>query len=103
MKTAEILRKLADMIDRQDATEEQPVAKSAADLIPVKVDNVDDSEKTTMLPPLQTKLELLKKASGVESEYDACLVQPDELDIIKKSAGLSPVIVSAGADDSESE
>jgi hypothetical protein len=63
-----------------------------------------------MVPPLQLKLELLKRAVGVNNIYDteradethdAADTGTDELDIIKKNAGIAPqaVIISAAGDD----
>jgi hypothetical protein len=44
-----------------------------------------------MIPPLQQKLELLKKASGVANAFDG--EEHDELNAMKKMAGLPTVIV----------
>lgn len=103
MKAAEILRKLADLIDSNadDGRPENSVPH--AELEPVDVDNTDNTEITTMVPPLQQKIELLKKATGVESHYDdgedcGC-DEPDELDIIKQHAGLRPIAVQIASDD----
>lgn len=100
MKAAEILRKLADVIDQNSDQEPQPTTVS--ELIPVDVDNSDNTETTTMVPPLQAKLELLKKATGVENHYDNaecdCDDEPDELAVMKQRAGISPAIVIASED-----
>lgn len=47
-----------------------------ATLIAVDADNTDTSDSGTFVPPLQAKLELLKKSVGVDSVYDQC--GPDE-------------------------
>lgn len=81
MKTAEILRKLADLVDTVEsdgATQE----------------NVPD-ELGTMVPPLQQKIEILKKSQGIDNVYDQ---QADELDQVKKNAGLA-VITTAEEDE----
>jgi len=53
-------------------------------------DNGDDGvDSHTMVPPLQQKLELLKKAAGVPSMFDQ---GEDELDDIKKLTGIKAVI-----------
>ncbi len=104
MKAAEILRKLADLIDHSADDQDRPTnSVPHAELEPVDVDNTDNTEPTTMVPPLQQKIELLKKATGVESHYDdqedcGCN-EPDELDIIKQHAGLRPIAVQIASDD----
>lgn len=100
MKAAEILRKLADMIDTHSDQESAP----QVELEPVEVDNTDNTEVSTMVPPLQQKLELLKKATGVESHYDEetpCDSAEDaELALIKQRAGVvDPVVLHVAADD----
>ena len=53
-------------------------------------DNGDDGVNTqSMVPPLQQKLELLKKASGVPSMFDK---GDDELEDIKKLTGITAVM-----------
>lgn len=39
-------------------------------LVPVAVDNKDKADQGTFVPPLQAKLELLKKSVGIDSVYD---------------------------------
>lgn len=97
MKTSEILRKLADELDQEQTT--------TSHLEPVEVDNTDKSETSAPIPPLQAKLELLKKSLGMENAYDKepCDAdeQPDEdeLDQIKKMAGIPIAITHEMADD----
>lgn len=59
----------------------------------IEPDSQSDTESETWMPPQQQKLELLKKAVGVESEYDdedeeeqdcGC----DELATLKRNAGI---------------
>jgi hypothetical protein len=101
MKAAEILRKLADLIDGQ--SEEQPQATPAVELAPVEVDNTDNTELSTMVPPLQAKLELLKKAVNVDSHYDEetpCDSAEDaELALMKQRAGINPAVIHIASDD----
>ena len=104
MKAAEILRKLADLIDQHsDEDSVRPVnSVPHAELEPIEVDNTDNTEVTTMVPPLQQKIELLKKSVGVDSHYDdeGCgCEEPDELEIIKQHAGLRPVAIQIASDD----
>jgi hypothetical protein len=92
MKAAEILRKLADVIDQQSGEESRPSnSVPHAELEPVDVDNTDNTETATMIAPLQQKLELMKKSAGVKSAYDE---EPEEyeLAILKRQAGLTSAI-----------
>lgn len=118
MKTAEILRKLADMIDSHSADTEQgeaeverPVNSVAhVELEPVEVDNTEGGEVSTMVPPLQQKLEILKKSAGIDSHYDEyddqgnpvdtpCDSAEDaELALMKQRAGISPAVIVASED-----
>lgn len=103
MKAAEILRKLADLIDQHSSEGDRPTnSVPHAELEPVAADNTDNTEKSTFVAPLQAKLELLKKATGVESHYDqeSCDSPEDaELDLIKQRAGVPVVAISELADD----
>lgn len=98
MKAAEILRKLADLIDGQ--SQQAPVVG----LSPVEVNNTDNTETTTMVPPLQAKLELLKKATGVDNYYDnddecGCDEEDAELALMKQRAGIPVAAVAELTDD----
>lgn len=105
MKAAEILRKLADLIDQHSDGDDQRPTNSVphAELEPIEVDNTDHTETSVMVPPLQQKIELLKKATGVESHYDheeGCgCEEPDELEVIKQHAGIKPVVLQIASDD----
>jgi hypothetical protein len=104
MKAAEILRKLADMIDQHSDAQSARPANSVqhAELAPVEItipNKTDPLVQCAPLPPLQAKLELLKKATGVASYYDDECEEPDELTRIKQNAGISPVVVHVAADD----
>ena len=70
MKTAEILRKLASLVDtiESDGTESQ----------------TDDTG--VMVPPLQQQIELHKKEVGVDNVYDE--QDQDEIEVIKRNAGV---------------
>lgn len=103
MKISEILRSLADLVDviGPDSSGESSLATQPDDIF---------------VPPLQLKLELLKKATGVESLYsdekskkkgkkkgktaDKKFANSyDELSVIKKNAGMNPVVMDSLADD----
>jgi hypothetical protein len=111
MRASEILRQMADMIDAKSQPQqpEDHQHHSADDLIPVPTD--------IFLPPLQGKYELLKKAVGVENEFDenaheqdqgdagnyrVTPMTPDETDALermKKAAGVNALITHELADD----
>ena len=119
MQIADILRKIADIADQQqDPGQPDEKIQNPAELGPIKtglpVDNPDNTDQAVddkdMVPPLQLKLELLKRAVGVDNIYDderadethdTADTGADELDIIKKNAGIAPqaVIISAAGDD----
>jgi len=116
MRASEILRKLADVIDSQEtgdmsnsqqaiqavAPQEVPTRDQTPDLVIVKVDNEEPAAEqpqvavTTFVPPLQAKIELLKKAVDVDSVYDQ---GGDELAQMKKRAGINPVVADEAASD----
>jgi hypothetical protein len=106
MKAAEILRKLADMIDQhgdEGSVERPENSVQHAELAPVEVDNTDNTETTVMVAPLQAKLELLKKATGVESHYDEATpcdsAEDAELALMKQRAGIPQIVVQELGDD----
>jgi hypothetical protein len=100
MTAQELLRALVDLIDKNSKSD-QPVNTNNAELTPVEVDHTDQTVTTTMVPPLQVKMELLKKAVGVDSIYDTDEPSDnaDELDILKKNAGINPAVVQIASDD----
>lgn len=120
MKVAEILRSLIDAIDRVEVVNAVPQAHDEVQNIAqpenVESNNVEDPHDL-FLPPLQMKMELLKKAVGVENVYDdgtdpqqeeSEVGSPDtqqdpgfeqELAKMKKTAGLNPVITTELSDD----
>ena len=100
MKASEILRGLSDMIAQ--AEQGDAGAAGAHRLTPVDVDNTDHTDDGVMIPPLQQKQELLKKAAGVESFYDdPASAEQDPLDILKQNAGLSMVIQDIGGEEND--
>jgi hypothetical protein len=110
MKAAEILRKLADVIEKNSTDGRPTNSMPHAELTAVEVDDADNTESSTPIPPLQAKLELLKKSMGMDNAYDSaqgcgceepcdCAEQPDELDVIKQNAGIPVIAVSEMADD----
>jgi len=102
MKAAEILRGLADVIDRAESgttAAEVPQQDQTPKFHKVEVPNEEQGNPVSMQAPLQQKLELLKKAVGVESTFDdECATDP--LDQMKKMAGIQ-VVAQAGEDAGE--
>jgi hypothetical protein len=107
MKMAEILRKLADIVDSADqepGTDEigrsigsdggnAMDSKTMQRMDPVPEPEQDTGDDDKMSPPLQQKHELLKKVAGVDNEYDrkaGCddTQGSDDLDRMKKVAGI---------------
>lgn len=78
MKIAELFKHMIDLLDQEEqATPQEP--ESSDDL-------------TVMVPPLQQKMELHKKAHGLDNVYDqANDVEPDELVVIKRNAGIASI------------
>jgi hypothetical protein len=100
MRASEILRKLADVIDSQESGQEQSTEiTNRPEQAEVTADNTDNTETTTMVAPLQQKIELLKKVAGVDSIYDDECGQPDELDIMKQNAGIKVATMELGDDE----
>lgn len=85
MKISELLRGMADAMDQQEHDRISKPAEKQAD-----EPELDDMGK--FIPPLQSKHEMLKKATGIDSEYDDEESEEDkpspELMVIKKLAGL---------------
>jgi hypothetical protein len=101
MRASEILRKLADVIDSAEGgqvaqPEAHPNVRVA--LAPAEEPAAEQPQTaiTTFVPPLQTKIELLKKAVDVDSIYDK---GGDELSQMKKNAGINPVVADEAAGD----
>lgn len=104
MRASEILRSIADMIDKADpaadAVNQSPnqaqltVVSKPADPEP-EHDPSPDMTVNTMVSPLQQKMELLKKAVGVDSIFDTGEenAEPDQLAVIRSLAGMNPAAV----------
>jgi hypothetical protein len=98
MKITDLLRSLADKLDNIENDSNQDLPAEPKDFAQPEQDNDDGSG--VMIPPLQQKLELLKKAVDVPSAFDQDdHGAPDELDAIKKNAGVNPVVVHLASDD----
>ena len=93
MKMAELLRQLADRLDQIESGKDADV--------PDNQNVAEPSDDDKFMPPMQQKLELLKKGVGVESEFDD--ESEKELNAIKKNAGISPAVVHIASDDEPME
>ena len=101
MKMADILRNLADELDGNaqgsDNTGRPRNTAPTGDHFQNDVDDGADSANgdveldtnPILLPPLQAKLEILKKSAGIDSFYDETT---DELANIKKLTGIKAVM-----------
>lgn len=106
MRASEILRNLANVIDQAEGgaqAQEVPQQNQQPQFHKVEVQNDETGDpKATMVSPLQQKLELLKKAAGVDSMYgDESEEEADPLDQMKKMAGLQTVMVASEDNDIE--
>jgi hypothetical protein len=107
MKMADILRNVADLIDQQGGEEQDGAGnmeKSAADFQHDVTDGADSGDQEVnltgvMIPPLQQKLEILKKTAGMDNAYDD--QGSDELDDIKKLTGVKAVIGNIASEDND--
>lgn len=117
MKISDIFRKIADVIDHEDhAGRPDPAIQNPAELSAASaglpVDNVDNqdagADDDIMIAPLQLKMELLKRAVGVDNVYDDSRADEvedcgcdDDSDLarMKQMAGIPVAAVSEMADD----
>ena len=90
MKMADILRDLADLIDQKMGVVD-PAADNTTQqrMTPVKAVEPELDDEPLMVPPLQAKLEILKKSEGMPNVYDEAGAEEDELALMKKRAGLT--------------
>jgi hypothetical protein len=113
MKISDILRQLADVIDREDPGKPDASIQNAAAMAPVPTglygngvdapcNPVAGADDPVMIPPLQLKTELLKKAVGVDNVYDPGEPRADEahdnqerdmIIVLKKNAGVPTAAV----------
>jgi hypothetical protein len=120
MVASEIIGALRDLVDKiskdteVSATNAYPAEKR---FVPVTINNqgtpdIDKAEQDppldTMVPPLQQKMELLKRAVDVDNVFDGTSVdktangQEDyksEIDTIKKNAGVPTAAIMALTDE----
>ena len=95
MKMADILRDIADLLD-QKQSDDSDMDQSSTQLTPVDSTEPELDSNPVMVPPLQAKLEILKKSEGIPNVYDG--EGTDELAMIKKNAGLTAAQHEASED-----
>ena len=115
MKAAEILRKLADTLDSEEAGNREPTSITNRPEIsdveagqPTDTRGIEDQAQVnvaTMVPPLQQKLDLMKKLAGEDScevcgaTPCGCEQEPDELSIMRQNAGIKPAVIAIADED----
>ena len=113
MKASEILHGLAELLAGLEQGKDQDPTQSLS--TPVSKYTPDTQEPAsiqqagTFVPPLQAKIELLKKAVEVDSIYDQAgpdedltgygADNEDDLDRMRKMAGINPVVADEAASD----
>jgi hypothetical protein len=107
MNIAEILRKLADVVDgAQDEPTSIPHQDQRAELYSAEQE-VEHGENSSvintrsMVAPLQQKLDLMKRLAGEATSDHAVEVDAeDEMSVMRRNAGI-PVITAIVADEDE--
>ena len=118
MRFEEILRALADTIEQHGTGEDTVQPETAVVVEPEAGDVVNRSGEAEqpdgiMIPPLQLKIELLKRAVDVDNVYDHTAeldaydvaqeipapIQEDEIVALRRAAGLNPAVIQELAND----
>jgi hypothetical protein len=105
MKMADILRGLADKLDSIESgnTSGDNMGKQASDFQHDVEDGAESGDREVeltgvMIPPLQQKLEILKKSAGMDNAMDG---GSDELADIKKLTGIKAVVQHIAGEDND--
>lgn len=105
MEAAELIRKLIDVLSQINEPEQQPNHAHLTVVTPAphsdfpERDHTNDETGGIMVPPLQQKMELLKKVAGVDSVFDNGEEAPsDELEVMKRNAGVPTLTMIASED-----
>ena len=93
---ADILRDLADKLDGIEGGNQESTTQH---LTAVKLDKPAETEAEVMIPPLQQKLEILKKSAGMDNALD--VDSNNELEDIKKLTGLKAVVGHVAGEDND--
>lgn len=102
MKIADILRNMADKLERIETGDN--MGKEGSDFqhdVHAGAESGDQHAELTgvMIPPLQQKLEILKKSAGMDNAFDD--QGSDELSDIKKLTGIKAVIQHEAGEDND--
>jgi hypothetical protein len=90
MKLSDIMRDIAELLDQhqgQGADMGQNTTQQR--MTPTQVAEPELDDNPVMVPPLQAKIEILKKSEGIPNVYDGEGAEEDELSLMKKRAGLT--------------
>lgn len=104
MRISELIRDFVNILDYNTRSEKPEIGgidieiENRPDMHEVEADTEDHTDTTTMVAPLQQKLELLKRAVGVDNMYDT-VDQEDELGQILKIAGVPTATIFDAGDD----
>jgi hypothetical protein len=97
MRLADIMRDIANLLDQREGQDADMSQNSTQQrLTPVTTNEPELNDDPVMVPPLQAKLEILKKSEGMPNVYDD--EGDDEVAVIKKNAGLTAVQHEASED-----
>jgi hypothetical protein len=121
MKSSEILGALRDLVDKIAHGDETPAVnvypaekRFVSVEVPKTPEDLADKEHDkelpldTMVPPLQQKIELLKRAVDIDNVFDGTPIDKttngeedykEEIQAISRNAGISPVVLDAAGDD----
>jgi hypothetical protein len=106
MKMADILHSIADMLDQHEGSDisGDNMGKEASDFQHDVHDGAESGDQHAeltgvMIPPLQQKLEILKKSAGMNNAFDD--QGSNELDDIKKLTGIKAVIQHEASEDND--
>lgn len=104
MRISELIGDFVNLFGQSEKSKEPEIGginveiQNRPDMHEVDAETEDKTDTNTMVGPLQQKLELLKRAVGVENMYDK--IDPeDELDQILKIAGVPAASVFDAGDD----
>ena len=98
MKLSDIMRDIADLIDQKQSQEADMSQNTTQQrMTPAQVAEPELDDNPVMVPPLQAKLEILKKSEGIPNVYDG--EGTDELAAIKKNAGITAAQQEAADDE----
>jgi len=105
MKITDLIGEFVDIFGEPTQAEQPEIAGTATviqnrpDVQEIEPETADNTDQTKMIAPLQQKLELLKRAVGVENFYDQEESDVDELEKILKIAGVPTASIFDAGDD----